>query len=342
MKPSFVLFVSAVRATFEEGRAAIRTYSDKRALYHVAAVLGALLTGSSLLAGDVPVSNPAAAEKARGIFEKASKEQPWQNSLGMKFVPINGTQALFSIWDTRLEDFQAFVDSTGYEATEGMWSLGNDGWKQRGASWKDPGFKQGSTHPVVGVSWDDAKAFCEWLTKRERSSGGLPEGLEYRLPTDEEWSVAVGLDSEPGSTPQEKSSKIKLYVWGQTWPPPAGSGNYCGVESKIGAEPAKWIVIDGYNDGYPRTSPVGSFTANRNGLYDMGGNVWQWCEDWYNSENTHRVLRGAAWDSRNPIFILASARDYITPDYRGSFIGFRCVLAKESYDEATGTEPRPQ
>ncbi|HKB89622.1 MAG TPA: SUMF1/EgtB/PvdO family nonheme iron enzyme [Opitutaceae bacterium] len=54
----------------------------------------------------------------------------------------------------------------------------------------------------MGVSWDDAKAFCEWLTKQERGSGALPEGMHYRLPTDEEWSVAVGLDSEPGNTPE--------------------------------------------------------------------------------------------------------------------------------------------
>ena len=89
-----------------------------------------------------------------------------------------------------------------------------DGWKRRGATWKEPGFKQGPTNPVVGVSWDDVKAFCEWLTKRERGSGALPKSMNYRLPTDIEWSVAVGLDSEPGNTPEEKSSKINLYPWG--------------------------------------------------------------------------------------------------------------------------------
>jgi formylglycine-generating enzyme required for sulfatase activity len=99
-------------------------------------------------------------------------------------------------------------------------SFGKDGWKQRGATWKEPGFEQGPTHPVVGVSWEDASEFCEWLTKLERGSGTLPEGVYYRLPTDGEWSVAAGLDSEPGKTPEEKNSKIQLgqgvaaAVWG--------------------------------------------------------------------------------------------------------------------------------
>ena len=114
-------------------------------------------------------------ERGSRELEKATKEQPWQNSLGMKFVPVAGTQVLFSIWDTRLEDFHAFVESAGYDATQGMYSIGKDGWKRRGATWKEPGFKQGPTNPVVGVSWDDVKAFCEWLTKRERGSGALPK-----------------------------------------------------------------------------------------------------------------------------------------------------------------------
>ena len=154
--------------------------------------------------------------------------------------------------------------------------------------------------------------------------------MHYRLPTDQEWSVAVGLDSEPGETPEEKDSKVEVYPWGKQWPPTPGSGNYAGMESKIGDEPSNWTVLEGYNDGYARTSPVGSFAAKKNGLFDIGGNVWQWCEDWYNPEKIYRVLRGASWDSRNPIFLRSSSRDYITPDYRGSFVGFRCVLARET------------
>jgi formylglycine-generating enzyme required for sulfatase activity len=291
------------------------------------ALLGGFSFSAAALADDKP-TGPPAADQAGIVLEKASKEQPWQNSLGMKFVPIPGTEVLFGIWDVRVQDFRAFVDSTGYDATDGVWSLGDDGWKQRGATWKDPGFKQGPADPVVGVSWDDAKAFCEWLTKRETASKTLSEGMEYRLPTDQEWSVAGGLGTEPGDTPEEKSLKSKTYPWGTQWPPPAGAGNYCGAESRTGGEPPNWTVIEGYRDDFPRTSPVGSFAANKNGLYDMGGNAWQWCEDWYNPDNTHRVLRGGSWDSRNPLFLYTSSRDYITPDYRGAFIGFRCVLVR--------------
>jgi hypothetical protein len=65
-------------------------------------------------------------KRARKVLEKATKEQPWQNILGMKFVPVAGTQVLFNIWDTRLEDFYAFVERAGYDATEGMYSIGKE------------------------------------------------------------------------------------------------------------------------------------------------------------------------------------------------------------------------
>ena len=207
----------------------------------------------------------------------------------------------------------------------------------RGATWKEPGFSQGSTYPVVGISWNDAENFCKWLTKRERSAGDLPQDREYRLPKDEEWSAAVGLKNEVGSTPEQKSSKIKLYPWeiqqkrDKSWPPPAGAGNYAGEEALNEDWPSGYSVIEGYNDGYPRTSPTGSFSANQFGLCDMGGNVWQWCEDWYNAQMKDRVVRGASWSDDDPAYLLASYRlFYLPPHIRSDNVGFRCVVAIES------------
>ncbi|MBV8483365.1 MAG: SUMF1/EgtB/PvdO family nonheme iron enzyme, partial [Verrucomicrobia bacterium] len=243
----------------------------------------------------------------RHPIQTATKEKPWENTLGMRFVPVAGV--FFCIWDTRLQDYEQFVQQSDYPASD---------------KWKDPGFKQGPDHPVVNVSWDDAIAFCNWLTTREKGLGLLPVRMSYRLPTDLEWSGAVGLGTEPGNTPEQKKGKIKVYPWGLGWPPPSGSGNYCGEETKGGR--SSWPVISGYNDGYARTSPVGAFPPNRYGLHDMGGNVWQWCEDWSNTSRYRRVLRGASWLNEHPDDLLLSHRRDDTPTSRRDNYGFRCVL----------------
>ena len=260
----------------------------------------------------------------------ATRQSPWTNSLGMVFVPVPGVEVLFCIWDVRVQDFDAFVKATGYDATSGMVSLGKDGWKQRGNTWGNPGFSQGPNHPVCGVSWEDAKAFCRWLTERERSEAKLSDGQAYRLPRDGEWSAAVGLPEEGGGTPREKSGKIKdVYPWGTQWPPPAGAGNYAGEQDRDDSWPGGWPVIAGYRDSYARTSPVGSFRANRFGLYDMGGNLWQWCEDWSDGEQKKCVLRGASWHSGVPGTLLSSCRLCSPPDFHLAGGGFRVVLVVE-------------
>jgi len=243
----------------------------------------------------------------RHPLQTATKEKPWENSLGMRFVPV--ARVFFCIWDTRLQDYEQFVQHSDYPASD---------------KWKEPGFKQGPDHPVVNVSWDDAIAFCNWLTTREQGLGLLPARMSYRLPTDLDWSGAVGLGTEPGNTPEQKKGKIRVYPWGLGWPPPPGSGNYCGEETKGGR--SSWPVIPGYNDGYARTSPVGAFPPNRYGLHDMGGNVWQWCEDWSNASRYRRVLRGASWLNEHPDDLLLSHRRDDTPTSRRDNYGFRCVL----------------
>jgi serine/threonine protein kinase len=235
-----------------------------------------------------PYATPAPAASLRGVTpELATVDHPFVNSLGMKFAPVAGVKALFSVWDTRVQDYAEYAREKGITPTM-------------------PDFEQGPTHPVVNVVWEDAQAFCEWLSAKE--------GRAYRLPMDAEWSTAVGLGKEQGSTPEKKRNlgPEDIYPWGRAWPPPQGAGNYGN--------------IDGYHDGYANTSPVGSFPANQSGLYDMGGNVWQWCEDWYDAVQKYRVLRGGSWGNVDPLALRSTYRYYDLPRHRNDYNGFRCVL----------------
>jgi hypothetical protein len=223
------------------------------------------------------------------------------NTLGMPFVPVPGTDVQFCIWETRVKDYAAYAAA----------NAGVD------ESWKKPGFKQEDTHPVVMVSWNDAQAFCEWLTKKELAEGKIKAGQKYRLPTDAEWSVAVGLGQEKGNTPKEKQGGINyVYPWGKGYPPPKEAGNY-----------QKRLKVDKFE----LTAPVGSFASNKDGLHDLGGNVWEWCEDWYDpAAKTYRVLRGASWNGGDRGYLLSSYRRGYAPGGRNGLIGFRCVLVAGS------------
>ncbi len=250
-------------------------------------------------------ADKAAAEKATAIKKVADEAQAnaFVNTLGMEFVPVPGTEVQFCIWETRVKDYAAYAAANaGVDAS----------WKNFGIA----GFKQADTHPVVKVSWNDAQAFCAWLTKKELAAGKIKEGQKYRLPTDAEWSVAVGLGKEKGNTPKEKSQGIKdVYPWGKEWPPPKGAGNYF-----------KRLKVDNFE----YTSPVGSFAANQHGLHDLGGNVWEWCEDKHRPTSAFRVLRGASWDLYGgPDSLLSSSRGGGVPVSRSDDIGFRCVLVGE-------------
>ena len=102
----------------------------------------------------------------------------------------------------------------------------------------------------------------------------------YRLPSDHEWSCAAGIGRQenPEESPQKKTGKIPGFPWGFTWPPPKGSGN---------------IDPRGLADDFEYTSPLASFPGNANGLYDMAGNVSQWCGDRFGN-NSFAVLRGGS------------------------------------------------
>ena len=228
-----------------------------------------------------------------------------ENSLGLKFVPVGDVE--FCVWQTRVKDFEAFAKAVNLKSS----------------AWKSPGFKQSSDHPVVNVTWIEAVAFCKWLTEEERKTGVLSAIQFYRLPTDVEWSKAVGLSEESGKTPEARDMGVSdVYPWGNQWPPPPKSGNYTGEET--GSD----VAIKGYDDGFPWTSPVGSFTPNKLGLYDMGGNVWQWCMDTWNSDSKAKVLRGASWyNGALKLSLLSSCRVRASPESSTDNYGFRVVRA---------------
>ena len=246
------------------------------------------------------------------------------NSLGMRFAPVPGTEVMFCIWPTRVLDYAAFVAETH----------GLD------ESWRDPHYEgvpvtPGPTHPVVNVSWEDAKRFCEWLTLRELKQGRLKPGERYRLPTDLEWSAAVGLPPEDGKIPADRDGKIAgVYPWGKEWPPPPGAGNFADETSK--EEFPKFNVIAGYRDGFATTSPVGAFRPSRDGLFDLSGNVWEWCEDRYYEKRVERVLRGGSWGDSYPGNLLSSFRGNYAPGNRFNIFGFRVVMAGDEYARLGG------
>ena len=253
--------------------------------------------------------------------------KPWENSLGMKFVPIADALPLFAVWETRRQDFEAFVQATNHDATAGMLSDRGEGWKAQGDNWKTPGFQQTAQHPVCGVNWDDAKAFCAWLTKQERAAGQLGANQEYRLPTDDEWSAAVALPRETGATPRERNGKnFDVYAWGREFPPPKGAGNFADETARHGRH-ADYRIVTGYEDGFDDTSPVGSFTPNKFGLYDLAGNVWEWCEDFFDGRSGNRVLRGGCYARLGPHHLESAFRLDVAPVRRRADMGFRCVIA---------------
>ena len=273
---------------------------------------GRLVTALQRVFQEARVGEKEPRERLERVESTAPNQKPFENRLGTRFVPVPGTDVLFSVWETLVRDYQAFCEATRKE-------------------WKRPDFAQTADHPAVNVSWEDARAFCEWLSKKE--------GKTYGLPTDHEWSCAVGIgDREDAAQRPESYTKIDdAFPWGDQWPPPNDAGNYFGEECQTAAalaaikaagyDPSKLSVIEGFNDGNVFTAEVGSFRPNELGIYDLGGNVLEWCQDKYEPGSALRVLRGGSWRNGFRDVLLSSFRRIVLgPGIRRADIGFRVVV----------------
>jgi serine/threonine protein kinase len=265
----------------------------------------------------IPADDEAKAKKeeaAREALQKDSeriakgelprRDAPWVNSWRMRFDPVPGLSGLVSVHETRVEDYRAFAAETrrALIPTE---------------------FIQSDDHPAVNVSWDDAQAFCTWLTDKERKSGHLGSQQRYRLPTDQEWSAAAGMIAEEGETPRERNGKASgSYGWPTPEVPMEGAGNFAGEGDTNMPE----SEIAGYRDGYTQTAPVGKFSPNAFGLHDMPGNVAEWVEDWFDNSKSDRTVRGGAWMRLGEHDLLSSFRWKLKPAEFADYIGFRVVL----------------
>lgn len=247
--------------------------------------------------------------------------ESYTNSLGMKFVPVPGTQILMCIHETRNKDYAAY--SSANSGVDGSWkNVVFTHWKSKYT------IKDDANHPVVKVSWQDATAFCDWL--------GRKDDRTYRLPTDHEWSCAVGIGDRENKrdTPKSKDGKGPGFPWGDGYPPPKNNlGNYLdGTVVRKGE--ADSTSLGSYEDGYLVTSPVMSYAANKLGIHDLGGNVWEWCQDLYSPEenagDNAPVIRGGSWVFDSLEWLKSSNRDFGKATERVSETGFRCVVVVES------------
>lgn len=220
----------------------------------------------------------------------------FRNHLGQSFIPLEGSKVLVAKYETRVRDFHAFLQASGLSPEALPAGVTPD-------------------HPASGINWQDAAAFCQWLTETERKKGLIPPQAVYRLPTDEEWDQIAGPERFP---------------WGDKWP------KYSERDGLPGYRPV---------EGAPHTGSVGTRPANALGFHDLGGNVFEWVSDWYESGSNppevrrefrklesdgggrrFKMLRGASWLFFDPLNLLLGYRYPALPDMRGALYGFRCAL----------------
>lgn len=220
--------------------------------------------------------------------------------------------------EVTIGQFRRFVDATGY-VTEIERAGGGSafpessfrGWLE-GQTWKStpPGFKGDQAEldrlPVVFVTWEDSRAYCAWVGAR--------------LPTESEFEYLL------------RQGTKSLYPWGDEPTPPEGYGNYVGIEMAEQIRDEEPYGLPGYRDRHVRRAPVGSYLADSNGLFDISGNVAEWCEDefvYYNQQPTNepgvtRIIRGGSFYS-HPGRLRCSWRTTAGPTGGREWWGFRCA-----------------
>jgi serine/threonine protein kinase len=246
-------------------------------------------------------------EARRGVTFR----REWKNSLGVKFVPLG--DILMASTETRRRDYNEFVKATGARRPTQV-----------------PEQPKSGNFPVINITREEARAFCAWLTKRERDLSLIGKTDRYRLPTDEEWSRAVGLPPERGKDPAERSGRIRgVFPWGYEWPPPKGVDNLADESAARMGTTAS--VIKGYQDRFPALAAVSALPVGAKGFVGLAGNASEWVETDFESSPPagHAVMgtvRGGNWRSFNPDELLSSARQGLPPDTRRDTIGFRLAL----------------
>jgi formylglycine-generating enzyme required for sulfatase activity len=211
--------------------------------------------------------------------------------------------------------YAAFVRQTGRDGN-GCYIFDGKNWDQDASmSWEKPGFLQTDRDPVVCVNWDDAKAYVGWL--------GRKTGERYRLLSEAEWEYMA------------RAGAATARYWGDASSEACGFANVHDATSKR-RNGFSWPA-HGCDDRHAKTAPVGSFAANRFGLHDVLGNVWEWVEDcwnksyanaptdgsaWNSGECGRRVLRGGSWYNE-PRGVRSAIRDRVGTGSRSGISGFR-------------------
>ena len=253
--------------------------------------------------------------------------------------------------------FKEFIEASGHKTTAEQDPRGGFGWEDGEwvqdprYNWKNPGFPQTGEHPVNNVSWDDAIAFCRWLSEKEKA--------EYRLPTEAEWeySCRAGTTTDFSSGDGLNALSARDVANVADWE--------LGVDSISKNQRRKRYSLTpwagGKSDNHAFTAPVGSYKPNAFGLDDMHGNVWEWCSDWYDADyyrvsptvdpqgpaaGEYHVYRGGGWDN-HPIFCRSADRySSHSPTIRTNWAGFRVVRviagdtsASSANEDATSAGP---